>query len=92
VPDVPAPGVPESVAVPFALSTNVTPAGNVPLAPIAIAAPLGKPLAPTVNVPGAPTLKVTALPLVIAGAWFTVSVKPCVALGATPLFAVIVSA
>ena len=34
--------------------------------------------------------KVVAAPLVKAGAWFTVSVKLCVASGATPLVAVIV--
>jgi hypothetical protein len=44
----------------------------------------------TVNVPDVPSVNVVVFALVIAGAWFTVSVKFCVALGATPLAAVIV--
>jgi hypothetical protein len=68
----------------------VTPAGSAPVAPMTIAAPLGTPVVVTVKVPAAPTVKVTALALVIAGAWLTVSVKLCVALGSTPLAAVIV--
>jgi hypothetical protein len=42
-----------------------------------------------VNVPGVPTVKVELFALVITGAVSTVSVKFCVALGATPLDAVI---
>ena len=44
------------------------------------------------NVPDAPVVNVVLLALVIAGAWPTVSVKLWVALGGTPLAAVIVSA
>ena len=44
----------------------------------------------TVKVPAVPTVKVVALALVMAGASLTVRVKFCVALGATPLLAVIV--
>jgi hypothetical protein len=60
-------------------------------APVAEKVEAGKPVAVTVNVPATPIKNVVALPLVIAGGWFTVSVKLCVALGATPLLAVIVS-
>jgi hypothetical protein len=42
----------------------------------------------TVNDPAVPTVNVVLLALVIAGAWFTVSVKVCVALGPTPFAAV----
>ena len=41
--------------------------------------------------PLVPTVKVALFALVIAGAWFTVRVKLCVAFGFTPLFAVIVA-
>ena len=44
-----------------------------------------------VKLPALPTMNVAALALVIAGAWLTVSVKSCVALGLTPLSAVKVS-
>ena len=37
-----------------------------------------------------PAAKVVLLALVMAGAWSTVSVKVCVALGLTPLLAVMV--
>ena len=37
----------------------------------------GKPVVVIANVPAAPTLKLNALALVIAGAWFTVSVNAC---------------
>ena len=50
----------------------------------------GKPVAVTLNVPGTPTVKAALLALVIVGAWFTVRVKLCVALGAMPFAAVIV--
>ena len=42
----------------------------------------------TVNDPATPIVKVALAALVIAGAWFTVSVKVCVPLGRTPLVAV----
>src|SRR4051794_39008436 len=84
----PAFGVPASVAVPSLLLTRVTPPGSEPVSPMIIAAPLGKPVVVTANVPAAPTVKVVLLPLVMAGACCTVSVKFCVAFGVTPLFAV----
>jgi hypothetical protein len=43
-----------------------------------------------VNDPAAPTVKVVVVALVMAGAWSTVNVKLWVALGETPLLAVIV--
>ena len=46
----------------------------------------GDPVAVTVNVPAVPTVKLALFTLVIAGAVFTVSVKFCVAVGATPLW------
>jgi len=49
---------------------------------------VGDLVAVTVNEPAVPTTKVVLLALVIAGAWFTVSVKFCVALVPTPLLAV----
>ena len=49
---------------------------------------VGVPVAVTVKVPAVPTVNVAPAALVIAGAWFTVSVKVCVASGATPLPAV----
>ena len=52
----------------------------------------GKPVAVTVKEPAAPTVNAALLALVMAGAWFTVSVKLCVALLPTPLLAVKVSA
>src|SRR4051794_39818256 len=89
VPPVPAFGVPARVAVPLPLSVSVTPAGS---APVSLRATLtGKPVVVTENVPAAPTVKVVLAPLVIAGAWFTTSVKFCVAFGATPLLPVMVT-
>src|SRR4051794_27017512 len=54
-----------------------------------IAAPLGKPVVVTLNVPATPTLKVVLLALVMAGGWLTMRVKFCVAFGATPLLPVV---
>ena len=48
----------------------------------------GKPVVVTVNVPGVPTTNVVELALVIAGAWFTVSVNACGALAPAVLVAV----
>src|ERR1700687_3986826 len=62
--------VPESVAVPFPLSTNATPAGSVP---VLLIAATGVPVVVTVNVPKTPLVKVALLALVIAGASPTVS-------------------
>jgi hypothetical protein len=78
-------GVPASVAVPFPLSTNVTPVGS---APVSVSAGSGKPVVVTVKVPAWPTVNVVLAALVIAGAWPIVSVKFCVALLPTPLLAV----
>src|ERR1043165_8227362 len=89
---VPAFGVPESVAVPSLLLTNVTPPGSAPVSLMFIDAPLGKPVAVTVNVPAVPTLNVALFGLVIDGGSCTVSVKLCVPFGVTPLFAVMVIA
>jgi hypothetical protein len=63
--------VPESTPVE---ELSVTPLGSEPDSEKVGA---GKPVAVTVNVPAAPTVKVVALPLVIAGAWLTVSVNVC---------------
>ena len=76
-------GVP--LSTPVALS--VTPLGSVPLS---LNVDAGNPVAVTVNEPAVPTLNVVLFALVMAGAWFTVSVKPCVPFGATPLLAVMV--
>jgi hypothetical protein len=67
--------------------TKLTPDGS---APLSDRVGLGEPMAVTVNVPALPVVKPVTLELVIAGAWFTVSVKPCVALLPTPFAAVIV--
>lgn len=88
-PFVPDAGVPLRVAVPFPLSTNVTPEGSV--APPSLSDGFGKPEVVTLNVPAAPAVNVVLLALVIAGAWSTVSVKFCVALLPTPLLAVMVN-
>jgi hypothetical protein len=69
--------VPDSVGVPDRTPPeNVTPVGSVPASEIV---GVGKPVAVTVNVPAAPVVNVVLLALVMAGAWFTVSVKLCVA-------------
>ena len=68
-------------------AVNVTPEGS---APDSERVGAGVPVAVTVNVPAVPTVNVALLALVIAGAWFTVSVKLCVALAPTPFCAVIV--
>ena len=67
---------------------NVTPVGNA--SPPCVNVGAGNPDAVTVKLPAVPTVNVVAFPLVIAGGWFTVSVKFWVAFGAIPLFAVIV--
>ena len=58
--------VPLSVAVPLPLSANVTPLGR---APVSVTAGVGKPVAVTVKLPAAPTVKVVLVALVMAGAW-----------------------
>src|SRR5258708_32000955 len=82
-------GVPLSVPFPLTWLRNATPAGKVPLS---VMLGVGDPLVVTLNVPAAPTWKVTAVALVNAGASFAVSVKLCVAFGLTPFCAVNVMA
>jgi len=69
VPPVPAAGVPDSTPV---VELKVTPEGRVP---VSERAGVGKPVAVTVKLPSEPVVKVTLFALVIAGAWFTVSVN-----------------
>ena len=69
MPPVPAAGVPLSKPVE---GLNVTPLAN---AAVSLRLGAGKPVAVTVNDPDVPTVKVVLLALVMAGAWFTVSVK-----------------
>ena len=61
------------------------PEGN---APDSDSVGVGDPVAVTLNVPAVPTVKVVLLALVMDGAWFTVSVKLCVAAVPTPFCAV----
>ena len=68
-------------------AVNVTPEGS---APDSESVGAGEPVAVTVNDPAVPAVKVALGALVIAGAWFTVRVKLCVALAPTPFCAVIV--
>ena len=70
--------------MPSPLSTKVTPAGRAPFSEMAAA---GKPVVVTVKVPWLPTVKVVLVPEVMAAGWSTVSVKDCVAVPPTPLFA-----
>ena len=72
------------MAVPFPLSTNVTPLGSVP---VAVRDGVGVPVVVTVKLPAAPTVNVVLVALVIAAAWFTVSVKVWLAGVPTPLLA-----
>jgi len=69
------------------LSTKLTPPGR---APVSVRLGAGKPVVATEKLPAAPTVNVVEAPLVIAGAWPTVSVKLCVAAVPMPLLAVIV--
>jgi hypothetical protein len=78
--------LPDCVGVPDkAPPENVTPVGSVP---DSLIVGVGLPVAVTVNVPRVPVAKVVLLALVMAGAWFTVSVKFCVAAAPMPLVAV----
>ena len=86
-PTVPVFGIPDSVAVPFPLSTKVTPLGR---APVSFNAAVGVPVVVTLKDPAVPTWNVTAAALVMAGAAVTFSVNDCVALGETPSEALIV--
>src|SRR5439155_20112397 len=65
VPPFPGATVPLSVAVPFPLSTNVTPLGSTP---VAVSDGVGVPVAVTVKLPAVPAINVVLLALVIAGA------------------------
>src|SRR5208283_349084 len=86
-----APGVfatPLSVAVPLPLSTKVTPVGSVPAS---VMEGVGLPVAVITNVTVEPAVNEALLMLVMAGAWFTVSVKVCVASAPMPLCALMLS-
>jgi hypothetical protein len=89
VPPLPAAGIPLSVAVPFPLSLNVTPLGNVP---VSVSVGVGAPVVVTVKLPDVlPTVNVVLFALVIAGAIcavLTVKVKLWLAGLPTPLLAV----
>jgi hypothetical protein len=63
VPSVPDAGVPPSAAVPFPLSTNVTPVGS---APVSVRDGVGIPVAVTVKLPAVPVASDALLALVIA--------------------------
>jgi hypothetical protein len=66
---------------------KLTPAGSVP---VSLKVGAGNPVAVAVNDPAAPALNEAVAPLVMAGAWLTDNVKLWLALGATPLEAVMV--
>ena len=72
VPLVPPSDVPARAAVPSPLSVKETPLGN---GPDSVKLGVGEPVAVTVKLLYCPVAKVTLLLLVMAGAWFTVSVK-----------------
>ena len=84
MPPEPAAGMPASVALPLPLSIKVTPLGSV-LA--VLSAGVGLPIVVIMNAPGVPTTKVVPAALVIAGAWFTVSVNVWLASGEIPFAA-----
>jgi hypothetical protein len=78
--------VPLAVGVPLKTpALNVTPAGS---APDSVIVGAGNPVAVTVNEPAAPSVNVVLLALVMIGAWLTVNVKFCTALGKMPFDAV----
>jgi hypothetical protein len=83
-PPVDAAGVPDKVAVPLECTTNVTPEGS---DPASVMLDTGFPVVVTVKLPEDPTVKVAEDVEVTDGAWSTVKVKVCVALGLTPLLA-----
>ena len=64
---------------------NVTPEGN---APDSDSVGVGVPVAVTLKEPAVATVNVALLTLVMAGPWFTVSVKFCVAAVPMPFCAV----
>jgi hypothetical protein len=69
------------------LSTKLTPVGRVPTSDRAA---VGTPVVVTVNDPAEPAVNVVLLAEVMAGAWSTFRVNDWVALGLTPLLAVMV--
>jgi hypothetical protein len=75
------------VAVPLPLSAKVTPEGS---APVSESDGVGVPVVVTVKLSEVPVEKTTEFVDVMAGAWFTVSVKDWLALGLTPLLALMV--
>ena len=66
---------------------KVTPAGS---APVSLKVGAGNPVAVTVNELAVPAVKILLVALVMTGAWLTDNVKLWLALGATPLLAVMV--
>ena len=82
-------------AVPAAAVTPSRPDGLrvIPVGsePVWLKVGAGKPVAVTWNELATPIVNCVLFPLVIAGAWSTVSVKACVALGVTPLLAIMVN-
>src|SRR6202011_2541781 len=78
----PGPGVPASRPV---TGSKVTPDGRGPDSDSVTA---GNPVAVTVKVPGAPTVNVVLLALVMAAVWLTVKVNDWLASGPAPLTAV----
>ena len=81
--------MPVTAAVPLStpLGLSVTPLGSEPLS---VKVGAGKPVAVTVNELAAFTTNVAPFALVMAGAWFTVSMKFWVAFDETPFEAVMV--
>ena len=88
VPPVFAAGVPESAAVPFPLSLNLTLDGSLPSSD---KLGMGTPVDVTVKAQGLPTVQVVWSALVIWGLWRTMRVKVWVASGLTPFVAMILS-
>jgi hypothetical protein len=81
--------VPVAVAVPLSTpdAVKVTPGGS---GPVSLKVGAGNPVAVTVNEPALPAVNTAVAALVMAGALPIVSVKFWIALGVTPLLAVIV--
>jgi len=88
VPAVFAAGVPESAAVPFPLSVNVTLDGSLP---VSDKLGMGTPVDVTVKAQRLPTVHVVWSALVIWGLWRTMRVKVWLAPGLTPFVAMILS-
>ena len=84
MPPVPAAGVPAKVAVLSPLSTKVTPRRQIAVLRDNRRWEAGRCHG---EAPGLPTVKVVLEPEVMAAGWSTDSVKDCVAVPPTPLFA-----